>query len=119
MKVTNGEIRLMRDALQKLNSLRIPVVLSFKLAKLANKVNVCFQDMEVVRINLVNQYGAKDKDGNVNVDQAPPEERAKFWEEFVELLNQEVDIDSEPIKLPETLEVEPSTLMPLEKFIEV
>ena len=120
MKVTNGEIRLMREALQKLNALRIPVSVSFRLAKMANRVNICFQDMEIVRLNLVNQYGVKGADGNTNVDLAPIEERVKFWKDFTELLNQEVEIeDFEPVKLPETLEVEPSVLMPLEKFIEV
>ncbi|MBU1173028.1 MAG: hypothetical protein KKD44_25990 [Proteobacteria bacterium] len=117
MKVTNGEVRLMRDALQKLIALKMPVSLSLKLAKLANKVNVDFQDMELVRISLVNQYGIKDENGNMSVDLAPVEERNKFWSEFVSLLNQEVEIDAEPIVLSIPLDVEPSVLMPLLKFL--
>jgi len=117
VKVTNGEVRLMRDALQKLIALKMPVSLSLKLAKLANKVNVDFQDMELVRISLVNQYGIKDENGNMSVDLAPVEERNKFWSEFVSLLNQEVEIDAEPIVLSIPLDVEPSVLMPLLKFL--
>ena len=119
MKVTNGEVRLMREALQKLGSLRIPVSTSLKVAQLTNKVNGRFQDMELVRLNLVNQYGVKDDKGNTSVDLAPVEERAKFWKDFVDLLNQEVEIESDPITLPRALEVEPSVLMPLEKFVKV
>lgn len=118
MKVTNGEIRMAKEALPKLINLRIPVSLSFKLARLANKVNRLYQDMEVVRLKLVNQHGTKAKDGNINIEGSSPEEQGKFWTEFVELLNQEVEVNIEPIKLPETLEVEPSTLMPLVNFLE-
>jgi len=119
MKVTNGEILLIREALGKLNSLRIPAVLSFKLARLSNRVNVCFQDMEVTRVKLVNQYGVKGDGGTVSVELASSEDKEKFWEEYAEVLRQEVELEPEVIKLPEDLEIEPSTLMPLERFIEM
>lgn len=119
MKVTNGEIRMMQEALSKLNSLRIPVRLSFKIAKLANKVGDAFRAAEVVRVKLVNEHGVKDKTGNFQVTLAPIEEQEKFWAEFVELLNEEVELDVDPIELPADLEVEPAILMPLVRFIKV
>ena len=119
MKVTNGEVRLMKEALEKLIALRIPASLAFKLAKLANKVNEHFNVMEIARVALVNQYGVKRADNTTNIEGAEPETKEKFWTEFVALLNEEAEIDSEPIELPEKLEVETSTLMPLVKFVTV
>ena len=119
MRVTNGEIVLMREALQKLIDLRIPASLAFKLAKLTNKVNERFQDIELTRVSLVKQYGVANGDGNTSLECASQEDKTKFWEEYVSVLNQEVEIDSDKISLPEELEVEAMALMPLEKFIEV
>ncbi len=119
MKVTNGEIRLMKEGIGRLSAMKLPVAVSFKLAKLANKVDEEFQAVETVRLKLVNQYGVKGENGVVDIKGAAPEEQEKFWIEFLELLNQEVELDFKPIKLPETLEVEPSILMPLAKFIDV
>ena len=119
MKVTYGEVILMREALQKLGTLKIPVSSSLKIAKLANKVNKEFQDIDLVRVNLVKQHGVADDKGNFSVELATPEEQAKFWAEYVEALGNKVNIDSDPIKLPENLEVEPATLVPLERFLEV
>jgi len=117
MNITNGEIILAREALQKLIELRIPAMLAFKLAKLTNRVNVLYQDIELTRVSLVRQYGVE-KEGNFSVEEAAEEDKAKFWGEYVSVLNKEVELDTETINLPDDLEVEPSTLMPLVKFME-
>ena len=117
MNITNGEIILAREALQKLIELRIPAMLAFKLAKLTNRVNVLYQDIELTRVSLVRQYGAE-KEGNFSVDDASKGDKTKFWEDYVSVLNKEVEIDTEVINLPDDLEVESSVLMPLVKFME-
>ena len=119
MKVTNGEVRLMKDALEKLIAIRTSAKMAFQLAKLTNEVNEHFQVMEIARNGLVKQYGTERADGRIEINDSAKESKEEFWAEFVKLLEEEVEIDIEPIELPETLEVEPSTLMPLMRFIEV
>lgn len=118
MKLTNGEIFSAREPLKKLMEERLPVKCSFKLAKLANKLNVGLKDIEDARNGLIKKYGTKNEKGRLEVKPDSPEYE-KFVEEFNDLMDIEVEVVVERISLPESLEIEPSTLIALEKFIEV
>jgi len=118
MKLQNGDIFMVREPLQKLIEQKFPVMVSYKLAKLVAKLNEQFKVIEDVRMGLIRRYGKADEKGNAQVK--PEDENwPKFLDEFNELLEQEVEIVFDKVKLPNDFEIEPSVLIPLEKFIEV
>ena len=134
MKLNNGEIYYAWEALNKLTpeGTKFPVKVSLGIVKLRTKLKDPFNEIEEVRNGLVKTYG-EEKGGQVTVD---PESKnyVKFTEEMNELFTQETEIVIEKFKLPEKvaatcdkcshnmdkmLEIEPSVLMALEKFVEV
>jgi hypothetical protein len=119
MKVSNGDIFNAREALQTLIKERLPVKVSYRLARLAKKVSDQLTIIEEVRTNLVKQYGETDENGNLSIKPGA-KNMAPFLTDFNELMGQEVEIDADIIKLPEDgLTIEPSVLLALDKFIEV
>lgn len=120
MKLTNGDIFSVREPLQRLVNEKLPVLISYKLAKLANKLNEHFQIIEGVRQGLIKKYGAPTGDGSGIEVKRDSENWVRFVEEFNELLAQEVELVVEKVKFANvTLDIEPSVLMALEQFIEV
>ena len=134
MKLNNGEIYNAWDALNKLTpeGTKFPVMVSMGIVKLRTKLSDPYKEIEEVRNGLIKTYG-KEEGGQTRVD---PEYEGypKFIEEFNELMAQEVELVIDKVKLPEKvaatcdkcshnmdkmLEIEPSVLMALEKFVEV
>ena len=133
MKLTNGDVFLSREPLQKLLDQKFPVMVSYKLGKLANKLSEQFKVIEDSRNGLIKKYGEKDDKGNLTVKQEG-EKWEKFVAEFNELMAHEEEIVIEKVRLPEkvsatcdkcnhnmdkALEIEPKILMALDKFVEV
>ena len=120
MKLTNGEIFNAKEPLQKLLNEKLPVKASYGLAKLASKLDAQLQVIEKVRQGLITTYGEKDPDNPQQIRVLPQMESfPKFAEEYGELMAQEVEVVFEVVTLPDTLEVEPSVLMALDKFIKI
>lgn len=135
MNLNNGEIFAAREPLQKLLQEKFPVKVAYGLAKMANKLNDQLKVIDEVRNGLIKTYGEPDKDNPQQLRVNPEgENMGKFVEELNELFNQEVEVVFEKVKLPEKvaatcdschhnmdkmLEIEPSILMMLEKFVEV
>jgi len=133
MKLKNLDIFQAREPLQQLMGVKLPVRVSFQVATLASKLNDKLKVIEEVRNGLVNSYGEKDEHGRVSVKEGS-DNFPKFASEFNELMEQEVELSFEKVKLPEKVastcdachhnmdrpfEIEPSILMALEKFVEV
>ncbi len=134
MKLTNGEIFNAKEPLSKLIQEKFPVKVSYGLAKLASKLDAQLGVIEKVRQGLIQTYGEQDPDNPMQIRVLPTLEKKdengkstfepnpkfpKFAEEMGELMTQEVEIVFDVVTLPDTLEIEPSTLMALEKFIKV
>ena len=120
MKLTNLEIFNAKEPLSKLLQEKLPVKSSYGLAKLASKLDPQLGVIEKVRQGLIQTYGEKDPDNPQQIRVSPQSEGfQKFAEEFGELMAQEVEIVVEVVTLPDTLEVEPSVLMALEKFVKI
>ena len=142
MKLTNGEIFNAREPLNALLSMKLPLKTSYGLAKTAAKLNEQMGVIEACRKGLFMTYGRpdpkrstnlimtpeieqRDGDGKVMNDSegkpimVPNPQLPKFAEEMGELMMQEVEIVIEKVALPDTLEIEPTTLMKLEKFVKV
>ncbi len=125
MELTNGEIFKAKRPLDTLMVNKLPVKVSYGLAKLSSKLNDQFQVIETVRRGLCQTYGTPDPrdarqfnvlpeiDGNTNP------KYGKFVEEIEELMTQTVEIVIDVVTLPDTLEVEPVVLMALDKFIKI
>lgn len=133
MKLKNQDVFLAREPLQKLMEIKLPVKSSYQVAKLANKLNEQLKVIDDVRNGLVKNYGEKGEEGQMKVKSDSPNFE-KFAEEFHELMEQQVEVVFEKVKLPEKIastcdkcshnmdkpfEIEPSILMALEKFVEV
>jgi len=125
MKLTNLDIfaSARRAAFQKILNKPFPVAISFKLAKMAQKLDVEFEAIEKVKNGLVTKYGVPNEKGQMTVTEDSPNFE-KFVGEFNELMAMEVELVIEKVKLPEQvdgkpLELEPSLLMALGKFVEV
>ena len=123
MKVTNRDLFAARAPLQALVNTKLPVSVSFKLARVALKINEQYQVIEEVRSGLIKKYGTVNEEGQVAVVETDAD-FPKFLEEFNELMSIEVEMVIDKVKLPtevdgKPLEIEPVILMALEKFIEV
>ena len=133
MKVTNGDIFTAREPLTKIMEQKFPVMVSYKLAKMMSKLNGQYKVIEDVRNGLIKKYGEKDEKGNIQVKPDGPNWTV-FIGDFNELMALETEIVFEKVKLPEKvaavcdkcshnmdrpLEIEPKTLMALDKFVEV
>ena len=120
MKLTNGEIFNAKEPLQKLMGNKFPVKVSYGLAKLASKLDSQLQVIEKVRQGLIVTYGEKDKDNPQQTRVIPGSDKwLKFAAEYDELMSQETEIVIDVVTLPDTLEVEPTILMALDKFVKV
>jgi len=141
MKVSNGELMNCKGALEELVKVKLPVRASLQAAKFANKVSEKLKAIEVVRQGLIKTYGTKGEQGNIEVigpNDAKKREQSPNWEQFVKEFNELMEIEEEfvfeKIRIPEkvtgtcdackhnmdvTLQIEPSILMALEKFVEV
>ena len=120
MKLSNGEIFNAREPLQRLVAERLPVRVSYGLAKLAAKLNDQFQVIEQVRQGLIKTYGEQDKDNPNRVSVNPTSDKyPKFLAEYGELMRQEVEVVVDVVSIPYTLDIEPSVLMALDKFIKI
>lgn len=123
MKLTNGEIFTAREPLQKLMGERFPVKVSYGLAKLAGKLQVPLTVIDDVRTSLIRTYGETDPENEQQLKVNPNGENwKKFISELNELFAQEVEVDFDAVKLPQEvdgkpLQLEPNTLVALEKFI--
>ena len=139
MKLDNGTIFMAREPLAKLMGEKFPVKTSYNLAKMAGKLQEQLKVIDDVRNGLIKTYGKPDKDNPQQLS-VPQGSKGfpKFMAEFAELMNKEEEIDfgkiEVPVKLPEKvagtcdkcshnmdrlLEIEPSVLMALDKFVDV
>lgn len=120
MKLKNGEIFNAKEPLNKLMAVKLPVKTSYELAQLAHKLKNQIQIIDEVRDRLIATYGkpATNIPGGSQITPAD-EGFPKFAEELGELLDQEIEIEFNIVKLPPTLEIEPYVLMALDKFVEL
>ncbi len=127
MKVTNGELFNTVEPLNKLVGMKLPVRVSLQVAKLVNKLGEPLKELDSVRQGLVKTYKItfeKDEAGNTTIKSEVEGNIPKFIAEVNELVGMETEIVVSKVKLPtevdgKALEIEPSVLISLEKFIDV
>ena len=120
MKLTIAEIFNAKEPMSELAKQKLPVKTSLEVLRLIRKLEEHYETAEKVKLDLVQTYGheVEGQQGNFVVSQSDAG-WSKFINEYGELVSQEINIDSEPIVIPDTLEISTVTLMALEKFIKV
>jgi len=129
MKFKLNEIRLATEGLAEILEKELPVKTAYWLARFLDKVNSENASMEKARINLVKKHAKKDDKGNPmfvkdkdgkDTNQYDIPDVDAFQNEFIELTNEEVEIDFKPIKLEQLgdIKLKPITLAKLGKIIE-
>ena len=120
MRISNSEIHNTVDPLRKLLMVKLPVKASLALIKLAKQLQPHQEIIQQVKDKLIANYGEEDKKrpGGAKIAPGMPG-FSKFAEEFGILLGEEVEMEFEVVKLPDTIEIEPYVLMALERFVEV
>ena len=131
MEVSNGGIYASQDSLRALVKTRLPVKVSLQVVKLAKELSEQFAIIAEVKNGLIKTHGETNKQGLPEVifpqdptGRPPSPNWGKFVVENNELMAQTVELKIEKIKLPsevdgKPLNIEPSILIDLEKFVEV
>lgn len=106
-KFNLGEIYGLTRSLQKITDKELPIKVSYRFYKF---LKLCASEMEILeksRVQLVEKYAApyeEDKEKQVS-----DENRQKFQEEFASLLQEEVEIEFEPILVDDLGDITLST----------
>ena len=126
MQITNGDVWQATNKqgslspIQELLAEKWPVKTAYWLARLARKLDGPANDIEAVRVPLVQQYGEETTKGQYTIP-AGSEKWTEFVAAFNELLAQTVEIDVEKITLPESNgnTLKPNTLLAMEAFLNI
>ena len=131
IKVTNRELADSMQFIGMLSSMKWPVLVGLEIATLVSSLREPARIIDEVHNSLVDRYGQKQESGEMAVimPQDPGRrplstEWEKFRSEHKKLMAQEVELSIEKIKIPQEidgkpLQIEPSILIALEKFIDV
>ena len=109
MKFKLAEIQEINKGLPSITRHPLPVRLSYRLAKLIEFFTNELKIMETARRDLVKKYSDENPPEQDTPIRVKPENEKKFTEEMVELLEQEVELDFEPIDIKEGSRTCPKT----------
>jgi len=105
LKLKLGELSTIIGSLNKLIDKEISIKTSYKLSKLTRNLMNEYKLYEDNRVKLINKYAEKDEIGNVKINKEDNTiiildvNRDKFNNEFVELINIDIEIEFEKIRL--------------------
>lgn len=117
MKFKLFELKNMEKSLGNLLMKELNIKLSYRLGKFLKKVNEEFNELEMSRVKLVKKYGKHEE--NSDKYEVLPENINNFSNEYNQLLDEEIQIDIEPICLEELgdIKLSPVDMMLLERII--
>ena len=94
------------ENLKAIQEVKLPVKISYRIARLVNKLQPEANLYEEKRVNLLKELGELDEKGEkYDIKYGTIENQAKFWKEISELLAMEIEIDFTKIKVEELGEV--------------
>jgi len=117
MKLKLGKILEMKEPLARLTNEQLPLKIAFRLNKLIKALDENLNIIESERVKLVQKLGEQNTEGNVQV---PKDKIPQFQEEYVELLNEEVEIEFTPFDLEkfENVKITTQDMLKLEVLFE-
>lgn len=119
IKVTAGELTVMARPLQELMAAKMPSGAGYQVARLARGLGQEIQLVLQRQAEIMRKYNANEtKDGGLTLSMDSPD-FAMARVEITDLLAQEITVDVDIATIPQTVIIEPSTLLLLEKFIKV
>ncbi len=95
MKVKLAQVQRAQQALQKLLTVNFPIKTAFKLSRMIKPFNAVLADIEEQRTKLVKQHGEPVEEGFKVKDSS----MSVFQKELFEFLQEEVNIEVEPISI--------------------
>lgn len=114
------------ETLQSLAQKSLKAKLAFQVGRMLKAADKEIQDFNETRMKVITKYGEKDENGELITDEnnnckIDPNSAAAFNTEFNELLNSEIEINANKIKVEdlENLDFTPSEMINLEPFIEM
>ena len=126
IKVTISDLLNSTDTLQKLAQKDFKAKLAWSIARLLKSAETEIQGFNDARMNLIRKYGEKDENGQLITDEKDNckignESITEFSNELNELMNSEVEINANKIKMEllENLDFTPSDMAALEPFVEL
>lgn len=105
MKISLSTIINSIEPLKKLSLQELPVAISFYLSGLYQELDKHIKLFEEQRINLLKKYGSTDDQGNLFIDEANNTNTELYLQELKELLDCEVEIAYEKIKIEKLGEI--------------
>lgn len=125
MVLTLNDILNISPILHKLSQQTFTGKMVFQIARLIKMVDEELNTLESARQKIVEKYGVRDENGNLNVNEngqvhISPENYDSCNQEFYDLLSTEVNIDASPISLScfDNIELTPNEAILLGKIVE-
>lgn len=113
------------ETLQKLAQKDFKAKLAWSISRLLKAADAELQEFNTTRGELIKKYGEKDENGELITDEngnckIPQEVIQNFNEEFIELINTEVEINANKLKIEllENVDFTPGEMTNLEPFID-
>lgn len=119
MNIKLGQLVAKTPSLEALVSTKLSAVAAFRLAKDVRLINDELTTYNTAHNDLIKKYGSENEDGNYQIKADDPKFQDYAVEE-TELLNEEVDLDIQQVKLNElgnAFEIEPKFMADLIDFI--
>lgn len=102
------------NTLHKLDN-ELPVMISYRILKIARALEPHAAIVNTLRNKLIEKYGVVE-DGIKRV-QPNTKEMKEFLKDFNEVLKQEVEVEFEPVKLPNDINISVRDLAAIEKLV--
>jgi len=116
MKLSLGDIRIMKDPMIKLLDQELPIKVAWSLTKLVKVFDKELSEIEDFRVSLIKKMGESDENGSIKV---PEEKMNEFIEKFNELLQTEIEVEFEPIDIDKLgdIKIDTQSLIALDKIL--
>lgn len=125
IRIKNQDLLNGIEILQKLSQTHLKARPSWEVSRILKATDVEIQNFNEARMNLIRRYGEKDENGELITDSNDqckiiPEEINNFAEEFNELVNAEVEINANKVRIDDIADKEftPAEMSQLEPFID-
>lgn len=115
MKFTYEKINGMEQALSKLSKLDLKAVEAVRLARLLGKVEAELKPLATAQRSILSKYGEEDKNGGFKIK---PGNYAAFQKEYQELLDTEIDIDTDKIIIKSDIQIDAASVLALDGVVE-
>ena len=126
IKVKISDLLNSTETLQKLAQKDFKAKLAWSIARLLKSAEAEIQGFNDTRMNLIKKYGEKDENGELITDEKGNckignEVLTEFTTELNDLINEEVEINANKIKIEllEEIDFTPSDMAALEAFIDM